>query len=186
MPEDELCSYCYTSKLQIMQASHYSIYNEDYKAQLEYAQSKCGFSGPTDLPGSLTLIKPDPAPFCAFNRTYTTVKGDTCDIIALKYNVSSASIFTGNSDIIASCSQLPAGVTLCIPLSCSPLYQLQLNDTCISIAEQNNIGYYDLAKFNPWIKSDCSNLHIASEVYGKMLCLAPQAGTYVSSSTQCW
>ncbi|OOQ88034.1 LysM domain protein [Penicillium brasilianum] len=184
MPHLELCSDCYISRLKMMQASAYSVYNSDYEEQLEYAQSECGFTGPTDVPESLTLTKLVDTEYCAFNRTYSTVEGDTCDSLALAYSVGSASIFTGNSDIIANCSQLPVGVDLCIPLSCSPLYQLQDNDTCDTIEEQENLSYKGLSKLNPWIESDCSNLQIASEVYGKIVCLGPQGGTYVSNSTK--
>ncbi|CAG8005098.1 unnamed protein product [Penicillium nalgiovense] len=183
MPHNELCSYCYTTRLQMMQASAYSVYNSDYQEQLEYAQAECGFTGPTDIAESLDLKKSDATTFCASNRTYSTVTGDKCDSIAVKYSVASASIFTGNSEIIANCSQLPVGVDLCIPLSCTPLYQLQDNDTCDTIEAQENLAYRGLAKLNPWLETDCSNLHVASEVYGKIMCLGPQGGEWASNST---
>lgn len=183
MPHSEICSYCYTTRLKMMQASAYSIYDKFYKAQLEYVQSECGFSGPTNLPESLSLAKPDEPISCAMNRTHTTEKGDTCDSIAARYSVSSASILMGNSEIIANCYRLPVGVDLCIPLSCTPLYQLQDNDTCDTIEQQENLAYKGLAKLNRWLESDCSNLHIASEVYGKIMCLGPQGGKFVSNST---
>jgi hypothetical protein len=31
MPKDEMCSYCYKTKLQMMQSSPYSYYNQRYK-----------------------------------------------------------------------------------------------------------------------------------------------------------
>ena len=34
-----------------------------------------------------------------------------------------------------------------------------------------------LKAYNPWINFDCANLHVASVVNGKILCLSPQAGT---------
>lgn len=124
MPTNVLCSYCYTAQLKMMQASPYLVYNKYYKEQLEYAQSRCGFTGPTDILGGLTLAKADDSLLCACNQTYVTKDGDTCDGIVAQYSVASASIFTGNSEVIANCFELPVGADLCVPLSCSPLYIL--------------------------------------------------------------
>lgn len=35
MPRDELCHTCYVWRLGLMQSSQYSVYNENYKEELE-------------------------------------------------------------------------------------------------------------------------------------------------------
>lgn len=71
MPQTELCSTCYLRKLAMMQASPYSVYNEDYKQQLEYVYTKCGGSGPTAIPPS-----PDSPP--AITPSSTAASGTWC------------------------------------------------------------------------------------------------------------
>ncbi|KAK2846374.1 hypothetical protein FQN49_005788 [Arthroderma sp. PD_2] len=180
MPTNELCSYCYTTRLKMMQSSSYSIYDEVYKDALMEVKNRCDYTGPVDIPPSLILEKPDPPPMCLSGNTHEIKKSDSCEEIALKYSVASAAIFTLNSDLFHGCDRLSSsiGKTLCLPLNCSSVYTLASNDTCDSIEEANNIRMGKLKAFNPWINFGCTNLHTSSTVYGSVLCLAPQAGTY--------
>jgi hypothetical protein len=177
-----MCSYCYTTTLQMMQNSSYSTYNDAYKSDYETVQSICSVTGATDIPPSVIVRAADPVPICASGENYTTSAGDTCDSIALASNIASAALFMGNSDIFLNCSSLDEGVELCLPLTCSSTYVLQSNDTCSSIETAQVIGAGKLRNYNSWISTNCSNLQIASEVYGNVLCLAPQAGTYTATA----
>ncbi|OGM39526.1 hypothetical protein ABOM_012090 [Aspergillus bombycis] len=183
MPTDELCSYCYVKRYEMMQSTSYSIYDETYQSDLIFMNSKCDLSAPTDIPPPIE----EPAnpyannlTFCASDTIYTTVSGDTCDTIALKHSVSSAALFIGNPNLF-NCKDIPAGIELCLPFTCEPTYTLKDGDTCVSIEKSLGLDYaagYNVRKYNPWLTRDCSNLQEASnEVYGKVLCGAPQGGT---------
>ncbi|KAK2731146.1 hypothetical protein FQN57_003634 [Myotisia sp. PD_48] len=106
MPMNELCSYCYTKRMEIMQTSSYSVYNEHYKHVIEVINKKCGKSLATDIPPSPVIEKPPPPPMCASGQTYTVKAGDTCDSIALEMSVASATLVTSNSETINACSSL--------------------------------------------------------------------------------
>lgn len=144
MPKDELCSYCDVTKLQMMPASQYSVYNEVYKWRLEYVQNECGISGPTAIPSELGRRESEPEPLCVSRTTYTTQDGNSCDSIELKYSVASASIFTGNPGLIMDCSDVPGGIDLCMPLTCEEQYILKDNDICTSIEFANGLDYKSL------------------------------------------
>ncbi|KAK2742694.1 hypothetical protein FQN57_005149 [Myotisia sp. PD_48] len=178
MPLEEMCSYCHTTRLQMMQRSSYSVYNEDYKSDLELVQKKCSLSGPTDLPPSLYLPEPSTPPICASSETYIGQNGDTCDSIAVKRNVSSASIFMANRHILSRCNKVPVGSELCLPLNCKRVYSLKAGDTCFSIEVAQSMNYKTLRRYNSWLDSDCTNLHNVTEVYGKTLCLDPPGGKH--------
>lgn len=177
MPKSEMCSYCNVERLEIMQRSPYSFYNEYYKTQLETVHEKCGLTGPTDiLPSPVTLPKDDPAD--CFTSTYKTVDGDTCDSIALANSMSSASIYLGNQDQIYNCADIPADLTLCLPLSCGEIYTLLPDDTCTTIETAAALENGDLRVYNPWIAFACDNLHTASAIYGSTICLSPIGGQH--------
>jgi hypothetical protein len=53
MPSDELCHPCHVSRLAMMQASPFSVYDESYKSRLEYVYAQCGGEGPTDVPPAI-------------------------------------------------------------------------------------------------------------------------------------
>ncbi|KAE8358058.1 hypothetical protein BDV27DRAFT_163928 [Aspergillus caelatus] len=146
-----------------MQSTSYSIYDETYQSDLEFMNSKCDLSAPTDIPPPIE----EPAnpyannlTFCASDTTYTTVSGDTWDNIALKHSVSSAALFIGNPNLF-NCKDIPAGIELCLPFTCKPTYTLKDSDTCVSIEKSLGLGYaagYNVRKYNPWLTHDCSNL----------------------------
>ncbi|KAH8698403.1 pectate lyase superfamily protein-domain-containing protein [Talaromyces proteolyticus] len=186
MSHDELCSYCYKTKLQLMQSSQYSYYNEIFKHSLETVVSKCGIAANTTIPSSLTIIEPAEEPICISENIYTTKDGDTCTSIALDYSLSSAALYMGNQNLIHDCQKVAKGAKLCLPLSCEHTYILQDQDTCRSIERANAVVLYNnsraiksvLRQFNPWIDTHCTNLHETSQAYGSVLCLSPQYGYF--------
>ncbi|KAH1738843.1 hypothetical protein KXX09_004297 [Aspergillus fumigatus] len=113
---------------------------------------------------------------------YCNVEGDTCDSIAQTNGLSSAALYMGNQDQIYNCSKIEANLNLCLPLPCGQTYVLQPDDTCTSIESATSLQVGDLRAFNPWISFACDNLHIASKIYGKTLCLTPQGGVHNSSA----
>lgn len=199
MPKEEMCSYCYKTKLQMMQSSPYSYYNQRYKYNLETVIKNCGVTSNTTIPDDLSVTQPEDKPFCPDDSSYTTKDGDTCTSIALDYSVASAALYMGNQDQIRDCNQVVVGQELCLPLSCDHTYVLKSNDTCRSIEEANAEIMFDnstkriipLRQVNPWIDTYCSNLQSTSWAYGKVLCLTPQSGLFnatdpVSTSYNPW
>ncbi|KAL4795045.1 hypothetical protein BDV19DRAFT_389702 [Aspergillus venezuelensis] len=164
----------------------YSIYDKSYQSDLKYINEACGLSIPTAIQDPLMAID-DPYDatndFCASDTTYTTQAGDTCDSIALQFNVASASLFMGNVNLL-NCFSIPEGTPLCIPFACDGVYTLQEGDTCTSIEKDLGMTYSHgatIRQYNPWINYDCSNLHEASDiVYGHVLCAVPQAGNFTA------
>ncbi|KAF2731447.1 hypothetical protein EJ04DRAFT_579087 [Polyplosphaeria fusca] len=177
MPKTELCHTCNIRRLALMQSSQYSIYDEYYKLELEYVYAQCGTKGPTDIPPPLTTKQPDSAPYCVTGKRYTTVKGDTCESIANASSVSSATLYMGNQAILPDCRDVDAGVSLCLPMTCQTYY-IQPDDTCTSIESTLGLGYGQLRNWNSWLSQDCSNLHPATDFYGKTICVSPQGGTF--------
>ncbi|KAF7173027.1 hypothetical protein CNMCM5623_005136 [Aspergillus felis] len=186
MPHDELCSYCYVTKLKMMQSSQYSYYNELFQHNLETVTSKCAISANTTIPPPLTIVEPEEEPLCLSDNIYYTKEGDTCTSIALDYSVSSAALYMGNQDLIRNCQRVAVGQKLCLPLSCEHTYVLQPNDTCRSIEQVNAKIMFDsstrmitpLRQLNPWIDAYCTNLQDTAWAYGSVLCLSPQLGAF--------
>ncbi|CAK7221307.1 hypothetical protein SBRCBS47491_004483 [Sporothrix bragantina] len=178
MPITELCSTCYLGRLQMMQASSYSIFNIDtfFQAALKAAVAQCSYKGPTSTPTVLIPV-PSATPICVSGKHRTTVAGDTCDSIALAESVSTSSLFLGNQAALTTCSgTLAAGINLCIPLTCST-YQLSPGDTCLSASV--SAGVDDITKFNSWINARCDNLYTANATMGSILCTSPLGGVWL-------
>jgi hypothetical protein len=181
MPRDQLCHAFYVRRLALMQASQFSIYNADYKAQLEYVYSQCNINGPTAIPPPLVANQPSapleiPAQsYCLTGNRYTTKQGDTCDSVATISGVSTAALYMGNQKVLPDCQELAAGLTLCIPLTCTT-YRVKSNDTCLSIEKVLGLEIDAVRGYNAWIKSDCSNLQPGTDFYGKNICVSPQGG----------
>ncbi|KAH7144247.1 WSC domain-containing protein [Dactylonectria estremocensis] len=179
LPKDELCSDCYISRLKMMQKSRYSIYRlfTFYQDALKLAVKTCSLSDqPTDPQSSVIPPKVTETPWCLSNVTYTTAKGDTCSGIAKKFDVSSASIFIGNSQV-RNCSNIETGSELCLPVKCTT-YTTDPGDTCMSVFVATGVRTSETLKYNPWISNDCSNLPSASYTYGNVLCVSPAGGRY--------
>jgi hypothetical protein len=78
MPKDELCSFCFVERLEMMQRSSYSFYDKGFQSQLGVVNEQCGLSAPTAMPPSLdALLEFLLDPICSSNQTHTTVSGDT-------------------------------------------------------------------------------------------------------------
>lgn len=186
MPHDELCSYCYVTKLKMMQSSLHSLYDEYYQEQLEYIVTECGISANTTIPKRLEPEEPEEEPICLSGKNYTTREGDTCTSIALEHSVASAALYMGNQDLIQNCNDPLVGKNLCLPLSCEHTYLLQPNDTCYSIEADHSDIMFDAAtgtitslrQVNPWIDTYCLNLQATSDAWGRVLCLSPQGGVF--------
>ncbi|EPS32683.1 putative exo-beta-1,3-glucanase [Penicillium oxalicum 114-2] len=182
MPQSEICSHCYTTRLQMMQQTPYSMYDDYYQGVLETINKRRGLSGPTDIleiPWATIDEEPD---FCLSEKYYTTVTGDTCTSIAEANSISSASLYMGNQKQILSCSSMKAGLKLCLPPTCEATYSLEPSDNCTAIETAFSLSNGDLRKYNPWISFDCDNLQVASKIYGKKLCLSPPGGTHTNAT----
>ncbi|CAM1509011.1 Fc.00g027500.m01.CDS01 [Cosmosporella sp. VM-42] len=179
LPKDDLCSNCYTGRLKMMQKSPYSIYRlfTFYQDALKLAAETCCLSNqPTDPQSSVVPAKVTETPWCLSNVTYTTSKGDTCNVIAVKFGVSSASLFIGNSQI-RNCSNIETGSEVCLPAKCT-IHTTDPGDTCTSVFAATGVRTSEILKYNPWISNDCSNLVSASYTYGNVLCISPAGGLY--------
>ena len=173
MPMAELCSTCFIRRLAIMQSSQYSIYNDFFKSQLEYAYKQCKQSGPTDILPPLTPpVTPATEP-CLTGGIYTTKDGDTCESVGNSTNTAGWAVYMANQDMLTRCNDLSGGMALCLPLTCDTYY-LGVNDTCDSIETSLQIEDNSLLKLNPWLLPDCSNLKDATDFYGKNICVSPQ------------
>ncbi|KAF7544086.1 hypothetical protein G7Z17_g10231 [Cylindrodendrum hubeiense] len=170
MPRAELCHTCYLRRLAIMQSSQYSLYNEYYKEELELVYKTCGGSGPTDILPPLREEEEEPA-FCLTRKYYTTKEGDTCDSISKASGVSGALLYMGNQEAIGDCHKVPAGLKLCLPMTCKTYY-VQPEDTCFSIETSNGLPWDDVQGYNSWINHDCTNLQTATDFYGKSVCIS--------------
>ncbi|KAK3315446.1 hypothetical protein B0H66DRAFT_481824 [Apodospora peruviana] len=182
MPRDQLCSTCYVRRLAMMQASSYSVYNEDYKRELEYVYAQCGGKGPTDMPPSPNVVQQPPPTqaYCATGTRYRTTQGDTCDSIASGANLSAAALYMSNQDLVRDCRSVTAGTSLCLPLPCA-IYRVNTGDSCISIESSLGLAVGSLQSYNAWINSDCSNLQPATDFYGKTICASPQGGVFTGT-----
>ncbi|RSL89261.1 hypothetical protein CDV31_015909 [Fusarium ambrosium] len=188
MPREEMCSTCYVKRLAIMQASSYSIYNEAYKEELEYLYSKCGLTGPTKIPTSLMPEQEDLSLDCGTDEWYTTSDAsETCNSVALKHGVSSASLFIANQYRLPNCSvdaTIERGTKLCMPPECHRTYTLRPDDECSTLEGNatNQLREGDVLLYNPWVGFECVNLQPFSAVYGTVLCFGPQYERHNSKS----
>jgi hypothetical protein len=164
----------------MMQSSRYSIYDEHYKSELEYVYSKCGGTGPTDIPAPLAIEEPTPAPYCVTGVRYTTKAGDTCESISNATGVSSAALYMGNQETLKDCSAIEAGISVCVPMTCQTYY-VRPSDTCTSIESALELDFGTLRSYNSWLNFDCSNLQAATDFYGKMVCVSPQGGAFTGT-----
>jgi hypothetical protein len=97
-----------------------------------------------------------PTPVC--NSPLTVQPGDTCSIIAQRYNVSSDNILSKNSLPWNACDNLAAYGLLCLPDQCA-VHKLDSLDTCEGIATRYSISDTQFLTWNPNINSLCSNLN---------------------------
>ncbi|KAM0420326.1 hypothetical protein ACHAPT_011868 [Fusarium lateritium] len=182
MRKEELCSDCYVGRLRMMQASPYSIYRmaSGYQDALQHATRRCGLKDQDVKPQPPVIpAKPKSETWCLSERTYEARKGDTCDSVARRFSVSSASIFIGNSNI-HNCSDLGAGTKLCLSLECKT-YTRQKDQSCLDIYIKTGVSLSSIKQYNPWLVRDCSNIESASKTYGNTLCISPVGGEFEST-----
>ncbi|KAH6871829.1 hypothetical protein B0T10DRAFT_590608 [Thelonectria olida] len=170
LPRAELCHTCYVRRLAMMQSSQYSLYDEYYKEELELVYKTCGGSGPTDI---LPPLKEEEAEtdFCLTSKYYTTKEGDTCDSISKASGVSGALLYMGNQNAIGDCRKVPAGLKLCLPMTCKTYY-VQPGDTCFGIETSLGLPWDDVQFYNSWINRACTDLQTATDFYGKSICIS--------------
>ncbi|KAF5660662.1 putative glucan 1,3-beta-glucosidase [Fusarium heterosporum] len=179
MPNSELCSDCYVGRLKMMQASPYSYYGRDtfYEDALKQVAKRCSLSNqPTTAQDSPFPPEPSEPAFCLSDVRYTSKVGDTCDSLALKYSVSSAAIFIGNPDIL-DCNDMVTGISICLPLQCKT-YELEKDDTCMSVAAATGLDQGDIRPLNPWVHELCGNLRSATKTLGRVICITPPGGKF--------
>ncbi|KAJ9154856.1 LysM domain-containingprotein [Pleurostoma richardsiae] len=186
LPHANLCSYCYTQKLRLMQQSAYSSAydNSSFASRYQYVASSCGISIGSFEPAT-SLIAPavnKPAPVCVSGNTYVTKAGDTCDSIARANMVSSATLFSINPNIF-DCSSIPAATSLCLPQQCDALWEVGPNNDCLGIVNATGTSLASLIEYNSMLDWNCSTLHAADDgtgppSWGKILCVSTPGGTY--------
>lgn len=180
IPQSELCSYCMTEKLAMMQADAYSsAYESNWQTIYQEVAAQCNLtiSDFNATTSAFNVSVPVTATNCVSGNTYTTVDGDTCDKIALAQGVSAATMFYMNSNI-HNCSAMDAGTDLCLPQTCSSVYSVQANDTCSSIAADNGLLTRQVISYNSLLTANCSNLHATNPFWGSVLCVSTPGGTY--------
>ncbi|PWY73017.1 hypothetical protein BO70DRAFT_297465 [Aspergillus heteromorphus CBS 117.55] len=180
MATSDLCSYCYVKKLEMMQEDAFSdAYNDDFQFTYEYVAASCNLTV-ADFNATASAFNasvPTSTSSCVSGDMYTTVEGDTCDSIALAKGVSAATMYYTNPNIV-NCSDILAGTTLCLPLSCTDLYSVKANDTCTSIAVDYYLSTQEVINWNSQLNWNCSNLHSTNPYWGSVLCVSPPGGTY--------
>ncbi|KAL5327261.1 hypothetical protein ACEPPN_004955 [Leptodophora sp. 'Broadleaf-Isolate-01'] len=187
MPSTEMCSFCYTNRLAMMQKNAYSIYDARYQEELVYINQRCGLTFGTDIPLSLILAPNDEFADCGTDNWHTTTTGETCDIISIANSVSSAALFMANQYRVSNCSSnyiLPAGIRLCLTPTCGSTYKLlDAEEQCYAIESSttNEMMPGDVQRYNPWVGYGCVNLLSSSVTYGKIICLSPQNGPHAGT-----
>ena len=177
MPKSEMCSDCYVNRLAMMQNTPYSVYDKNYKTDLELVYETCGKTGDTTIPPPIISI-PEQSTMCVSDKWHTVGdQTETCEDVAFLNNVSTVSLYTNNPQIF-DCSSIDSGTKLCLPLSCGKLISYTNNDTCAGLEAEHDLSFGDIRRFNPWVYFDCSNLAGASSFFGNILCAAPQNGLY--------
>lgn len=187
MPLAELCSYCNVRRYQMMQATPYSVYNDMYRQDYLYIQSKCpNATGPTDVRQPEYEVPVTEEPLCVSGKTISTTGASgadsSCSAIAATYGLSSAALYFANSHVRTgadgrplNCSLIPAGTELCLPYGCTKSATFTTSDTCSGIEIANDAQIGDVAFYNPWIDAQsCSNLASSIEQLGNRVCLSPQ------------
>jgi LysM repeat protein len=181
LPKSDLCSYCNVEQYRKMQADAYNeAYDEYAQSNYKYVAKACDLKvvdfNPTD--GVFNVTNPDASSdTCVSGKTYTAKAGDSCDSIALSQGVSAATMYYINSNIF-DCTKIAAGTKLCLPLSCTKIYQVQKGDTCLDIAFNSGIMSDQLLSYNSQINWNCTNLHDADPYWGSTLCASTPGGIY--------
>ncbi|SPJ85290.1 uncharacterized protein FTOL_11071 [Fusarium torulosum] len=181
LPKSDLCSYCNVEQYRMMQADAYNeAYDEYAQSNYKYVAKACDLKvddfNPPD--GAFNVTNPDASSdTCVSGKTYTAKAGDSCDSIALSQGVSAATMYYINSNIF-DCTKIAAGTKLCLPLSCTKIYQVQKDDTYLDIAFSSGIISDQLLSYNSQINWNCTNLHDTDPYWGSTLCASTPGGIY--------
>ncbi|KAL4756310.1 LysM peptidoglycan-binding domain-containing protein [Aspergillus foveolatus] len=172
LPTADLCSYCNVQQLALLQANAYlDAYTQDWQSTYKAVAQACNLtvSDFDPVQSAFNVTVPSAEVDCVSGNTYTTKEGDTCDSIAQTFDVSAATMFYINPNIV-NCSSIWAGTDLCLPQTCSSIYTVQANDTCLLTA--------DVINFNSQLNVNCSNLVDPVPYWGSTLCFSTPGGTY--------
>lgn len=178
MSDSDLCSPCFVGRLQMMQASPYSVYalSTYWQNALKVVNQRCSLSLPTEPQGPPQPPADDSPHFCVSGKSYTASAGDTCDSIAQANSVASAGLLNLNNNLgITNCTSVAAGMEFCLPPQCKT-YVIKDGDTCEGIEFTHGID--DLARYNNWIDYGCDNLQDARPNLGSVVCVSPAGGAY--------
>lgn len=170
----------------MMQSTQYSTFDLTFKSDLEYVNSHCQLTEDTKIPDKV-FPGAEVDESCAMGSWYTPDAASSCDSIAVAHNVSSAGIFYANQHRLATCgvtNLVPAGTKLCIPPSCSRIYQIEGNKTTCEEIENiikpfPDIADGDVRKYNRWVGEECQNITPVRGSYGNVICLGPLFGDKV-------
>ncbi|KAF5602849.1 uncharacterized protein FSUBG_7489 [Fusarium subglutinans] len=181
LSKSDLCSYCNVEQYKIMQADAYTgAYDEYAQSNYQYVAKTCDLKvdnfNATD--SAFNVTNPDASSdICVSGKIYDAKAGDSCDSIALSQGVSAATMYYINSNIF-DCTKIAAGTNLCLPLTCTNIYQVQKGDTCLDIALNNGIMSDQLLSYNSQLNWNCTNLHDADPYWGSTLCVSTPGGLY--------
>lgn len=164
----------------MMQSTPYSTFDSTFKADLEYVNTHCQLTADTKIPDKV-FPGAEVDESCDMGSWYTPDAASSCDTIAVAHNVSSAGIFYANQHRLATCGVadlVPAGTKLCIPPSCSRIYQIEGNKTTCDDIETiikpfPDIASGDVRKYNRWVGDDCQKITPVRSSYGNVICLGP-------------
>ncbi|OQD79193.1 hypothetical protein PENANT_c058G01175 [Penicillium antarcticum] len=179
LPTSDLCSYCNVEQLAMMQADAYSVdYTEDWQTTYEYVAQTCNLTVAdfNATESAFSTNSTTETANCVSGNTYTTEEGDTCDSIALAHDVSAATMFYINPNIL-NCSSIWSETTLCLPETCE-VYTVQTGDTCSTIAAANGLLTSSVLSFNSQLNYNCSNLVSPDPYWGSTICVSTPGGTY--------
>ncbi|RAK98561.1 uncharacterized protein BO80DRAFT_412501 [Aspergillus ibericus CBS 121593] len=110
---------------------------------------------------------------------YTVESGDTCQSIATAHSISTARFVIDNNLSTLNCS-VQVGQQVCLGAECA-LYQVQANDTCASILQNQTFYRVQLTSWNPTLWTDCGNL---DSMVGEFICISPPGtSSWVTPST---
>lgn len=165
----------------MMQADAFNdLYDEYAQANYEYVAKACDLKVDNfhAADGAFNVTNPDAtSDMCLSGKTYTTKTGDSCDSISLSQGVSAATMYYINSNIF-DCAKIAAGTDLCLPPTCTKIYQAQKGDTCLDITLNSGITNDQLLSYNSQLNWNCTNLHDAEPYWGSTLCVSTPGGIY--------
>ncbi|EXU95641.1 LysM domain protein [Metarhizium robertsii] len=182
MPETQLCSYCFGTKLRMMQQSPYSGYDELFANTLEIVNEKCGIDSPITPQRELNGINPTRPASCPSGQAHVGREGDTCDTIALANSVSAATLYFLNPGL-TNCSDIAAGTQLCLPDKCNTVYQVQEGDRCVEVAVRAGTSWMKLVDWNLGLDSRCSNLWSRDPFWGRVICTSVPGGGFINTGS---